>query len=124
MEGYGLRAPHRMFLIAFSTFVLALPVASKAIAQSASQAESNKALVARFYSDVFVDWDRQLVDEMLSPDLYAALVARSEEVRRQCANEGSTRLLTPLIRPVRITATGGLPGRVEVVNIPQVRDAA
>jgi len=32
------------------------------------RAAANKALVAKFYSDVFVNWDRALVDELLSKD--------------------------------------------------------
>lgn len=63
-----MQSPPRVYLIAFSTLVLALTMVGKTVAQGASQAESNKALVARFYSDVFVNWDRDLVDEMLSPD--------------------------------------------------------
>ena len=34
---------------------------------SAATAAANKALVERFYRDVFIDWDRELVAELLSP---------------------------------------------------------
>ena len=35
--------------------------------ETAATAAANKALVQRFYEDVFVDWDRELVAELLSP---------------------------------------------------------
>ena len=38
------------------------------VASPEGRAAENKALVARFYSDVFVNWDRALVDELLSSD--------------------------------------------------------
>ncbi|HSG59368.1 MAG TPA: ester cyclase [Woeseiaceae bacterium] len=39
-----------------------------AVDESTATAAANKALVERFYEDVFVDWDRDLVDELLAPD--------------------------------------------------------
>ena len=52
----------------FSLLLMSSVQASEEGDTSRHQAAANKALVARFYSDVFVDWDRRLVDEILSPD--------------------------------------------------------
>ena len=56
-----------IILLALSTFALGCEQNSDGLLRDAEQAAANKALLARFYSDVFVSWDRALVDKLLSP---------------------------------------------------------
>ena len=46
---------------------VALAGCQPAVDEGTATASANKALVQRFYQDVFVDWDRDLVAELLSP---------------------------------------------------------
>lgn len=67
-EGDDLHFSCMVILVAACLLASGCDGSSNSVIESAKQAESNKALVARFYSDVFVEWDRALVDELLSPD--------------------------------------------------------
>ena len=57
----------RLITLLMLAVLLSTGLCSQAVlADGDSEALANKALLERFYSDVFVDWDRQLVDELLS----------------------------------------------------------
>jgi steroid delta-isomerase-like uncharacterized protein len=59
----------RIFVvIALSATFLGCQQANDLTSPKDEQAAANKELLARFYSDVFADWDRDLVDELLSPE--------------------------------------------------------
>lgn len=57
-----------IIMLVLSVFVFGCEQTSVSSPEDEGHVAANKALLARFYSDVFVSWDRDLVDELLSPD--------------------------------------------------------